>query len=129
MILDYWLNDGVERTLSNGKKVFGESKRYVLGDYHKEKFNVKAIEKKISDLRSDYGSKNDLTWNVDIVAGEKLKKRKLYDTQLGEIQRATFNDAIKSFFEANCPQIDKPCLLYTSPSPRDGLLSRMPSSA
>ena len=25
--------------------------------------------------------------------------------------------------------IDKPCLLYTSPSPRDGLLSRMPSSA
>ena len=25
------------------------------------------------------------------------------------------------------PQV--PCLLYTSPSPRDGLLSRMPSSA
>ena len=25
--------------------------------------------------------------------------------------------------------IDIPCLLYTSPSPRDGLLSRMPSSA
>ena len=28
----------------------------------------------------------------------------------------------------NCPP-NKPCLLYTSPSPRDGLLSRMPSSA
>ena len=26
-------------------------------------------------------------------------------------------------------QINKACLLYTSPSPRDGLLSRMPSSA
>ena len=26
-------------------------------------------------------------------------------------------------------QCFKPCLLYTSPSPRDGLLSRMPSSA
>ena len=25
--------------------------------------------------------------------------------------------------------IPMPCLLYTSPSPRDGLLSRMPSSA
>ena len=25
--------------------------------------------------------------------------------------------------------VPKPCLLYTSPSPRDGLLSRMPSSA
>ena len=27
------------------------------------------------------------------------------------------------------PSIYSPCLLYTSPSPRDGLLSRMPSSA
>ena len=26
-------------------------------------------------------------------------------------------------------QASTPCLLYTSPSPRDGLLSRMPSSA
>ena len=31
-----------------------------------------------------------------------------------------FNEAINNI---------KPCLLYTSPSPRDGLLSRMPSSA
>ena len=27
------------------------------------------------------------------------------------------------------PDLDAACLLYTSPSPRDGLLSRMPSSA
>ena len=27
------------------------------------------------------------------------------------------------------PPAPQPCLLYTSPSPRDGLLSRMPSSA
>ena len=27
------------------------------------------------------------------------------------------------------PQPPESCLLYTSPSPRDGLLSRMPSSA
>ena len=30
---------------------------------------------------------------------------------------------------ASWPDVDKGCLLYTSPSPRDGLLSRMPSSA
>ena len=29
----------------------------------------------------------------------------------------------------NCLKNDNICLLYTSPSPRDGLLSRMPSSA
>ena len=34
-------------------------------------------------------------------------------------------------YEIFDPELDdyRPCLLYTSPSPRDGLLSRMPSSA
>ena len=31
--------------------------------------------------------------------------------------------------EESLNQLNKSCLLYTSPSPRDGLLSRMPSSA
>ena len=31
--------------------------------------------------------------------------------------------------EAGIFQLSPDCLLYTSPSPRDGLLSRMPSSA
>ena len=31
--------------------------------------------------------------------------------------------------EEELEQLKKDCLLYTSPSPRDGLLSRMPSSA
>ena len=34
-------------------------------------------------------------------------------------------DVDQAFFRAD----PKDCLLYTSPSPRDGLLSRMPSSA
>ena len=36
--------------------------------------------------------------------------------------------AIETAKDANMPK-DNICLLYTSPSPRDGLLSRMPSSA
>ena len=32
-------------------------------------------------------------------------------------------------YGADLSAISKTCLLYTSPSPRDGLLSRMPSSA
>ena len=40
---------------------------------------------------------------------------------------------VKKKANVNTPQYDyakaKDCLLYTSPSPRDGLLSRMPSSA
>ena len=33
------------------------------------------------------------------------------------------------YFREQLSGITVPCLLYTSPSPRDGLLSRMPSSA
>ena len=42
-------------------------------------------------------------------------------------------DPLKQFREMNFGALSdsdpKACLLYTSPSPRDGLLSRMPSSA
>ena len=38
---------------------------------------------------------------------------------------------VKFLYEVNTEtrKLIKSCLLYTSPSPRDGLLSRMPSSA
>ena len=40
------------------------------------------------------------------------------------------NFEIKSLFATDSPsKIGKVCLLYTSPSPRDATLSRMPSSA
>ena len=44
---------------------------------------------------------------------------------LGETEDGGVN--IKGSASTNA--LDRACLLYTSPSPRDGLLSRMPSSA
>ena len=38
-------------------------------------------------------------------------------------------DPIARLSEPGAPYLFGTCLLYTSPSPRDGLLSRMPSSA
>ena len=35
----------------------------------------------------------------------------------------------KNFWDITEDSLDKSCLLYTSPSPRDRVLSRMPSSA
>ena len=35
----------------------------------------------------------------------------------------------KNFWQITEDSLDKSCLLYTSPSPRDRVLSRMPSSA
>ena len=39
------------------------------------------------------------------------------------------HSGIKKYLREQEKDIDHSCLLYTSPSPRDGLLSRMPSSA
>ena len=44
-----------------------------------------------------------------------------YDERLLENRMITESSVIGTIY--------KDCLLYTSPSPRDGLLSRMPSSA
>ena len=41
---------------------------------------------------------------------------------------AAFSEA-EPVVQSADPELPYPCLLYTSPSPRDGLLSRMPSSA
>ena len=40
-----------------------------------------------------------------------------------------FAYALNPFYRQICEALGLNCLLYTSPSPRDGLLSRMPSSA
>ena len=48
------------------------------------------------------------------------------DTKLVILDVATAGEDDKIYLLV---RLEKPCLLYTSPSPRDGLLSRMPSSA
>ena len=47
---------------------------------------------------------------------------------VGRGSRGWENHSIETFLEAAHAWAES-CLLYTSPSPRDGLLSRMPSSA
>ena len=70
--------------------------------------------------------------SVEITASENAK-------ELIEVAEYLLLDRLKTFSEkyleqetltsSNCMSIYYFCLLYTSPSPRDGLLSRMPSSA
>ena len=55
-----------------------------------------------------------------------------YSVASTEDQTAIFGgwSSFLNYFDSSLPfQLSFICLLYTSPSPRDGLLSRMPSSA
>ena len=87
-------------------------------------------QKEIRMTMSDYDQwrKDNPDWDKDWNAGvanlgevgeiyDKLKK-----THPG------WNDVLHKASKAPRSNV-RPCLLYTSPSPRDGLLSRMPSSA
>ena len=53
------------------------------------------------------------------------------ETVYGLAGNAYSNTSVKKIFKLKKRPSNNPliCLLYTSPSPRDGLLSRMPSSA
>ena len=56
----------------------------------------------------------------------------LYDTERGLLADALYSQIdIHAEYGGVVPELASRdhCLLYTSPSPRDGLLSRMPSSA
>ena len=105
--IDWEKSSGWKR-LKDGTVIWGESKRYILGNYDKKNFNVRHIENKIAELRKLYGNPNNLTWDKDIHAGEQLLKRGVYAAQLEELKNYTINQVVESFFINGCPKILKP---------------------
>ena len=77
-------------------------------------------------FHSDVVSKfiNSIMYDGKRSIAEKI----LYDA-LDKIKTKNNEDPLKIFNTAISNVKPNICLLYTSPSPRDGLLSRMPSSA
>ena len=69
---------------------------------------------------------------------EELKER-IHDLLKINVEHQNLNAELRKdvkylqeraqFYEEQCEQLKKDCLLYTSPSPRDVEESRMPSSA
>ena len=66
-----------------------------------------------------YKSRNDLSKAIECFEKASNKAREAGDRT---IER-------NAYFQLGIAYNSRSCLLYTSPSPRDGLLSRMPSSA
>ena len=62
-------------------------------------------------------------WGIDFIHGANTPILRVFIDAVGG---ATIEDCEKISKDLN---YELPCLLYTSPSPRDATLSRMPSSA
>ena len=63
---------------------------------------------------------------MELALVKTLLSREFYDEHKGvRCPERIFSKDVRKIKQA----LDTACLLYTSPSPRDGLLARMPSSA
>ena len=90
-------------------------------------------------LLSKYGLKElslfvneDDNLNINYFHSKKMEEEKLRPRLGGQLKdKADLDAEVQQLIEAAKKSITQLhiCLLYTSPSPRDGLLSRMPSSA
>ena len=65
----------------------------------------------------------------ETVLGQEFKAALDQEMEDGKLDEALTAIGILGWALASNTVLDIFCLLYTSPSPRDGLLSRMPSSA
>ena len=71
---------------------------------------------------------DDTLWdNKSTIINAEIKTREWIEDRVGTIEWGDLNDFLQ--LRETLIKKDRSCLLYTSPSPRDGLLSRMPSSA
>ena len=103
----------------------GKTEKAVFAKLSTEKVEL-ASAKELNQLYKQIDRKIDsIKSNADkgVKANQTLRKAM-------ENGRSTVKDFRSSItdVEADIQRLDS-CLLYTSPSPRDGLLSRMPSSA
>ena len=96
---------------------------------------AKAVEA-AKAAQAEYLVAPDVTAPKESQPKESQTKKRKSDTQLekrrakrGLQGNATSQPEPAPLLEPSCRAVAGACLLYTSPSPRDGLLSRMPSSA
>ena len=123
--------------------------RISIDDFYKTRKERISLSKRIHPMLLTRGVPGTHDINLMLSFFKKVKRKKFVRLKL-----PTFNKAIDDRFKKdmwynlkskpdviifegwcvgaksqNLKKLKKPCLLYTSPSPRDGLLSRMPSSA
>ena len=105
-----------------------KNETYFYAGDSKEEFKDKAAKKKENKKKKAKGVEGSTdvpNFPQDQVSEEAWQRKE------GKNKSGGLNEKGRKSYERANPGSDlkRPCLLYTSPSPRDGLLSRMPSSA
>ena len=117
----------------NMKLYYGEPSRHHNKTEKKEKFKEQRYDKiltpnKLSEFIIDIETGSFVTeW--DVLAKTKSNQVQSKTSAYKNIEKSQKKKVVNSESFNYAPADYNDCLLYTSPSPRDGLLSRMPSSA
>ena len=128
--MDATLSYGLPRinqsgTLLEGISLWGELKKDLTEDAIKErarKLCKWSIARGTLGIRSHVDVSGDNLMAVEALLDVKEEMKDFLDIQLVAFPQ-------DGLYRAKCLNNLKTCLLYTSPSPRDATLSRMPSSA
>ena len=85
---------------------------------------VKSHEAMASAMKNVTGAMIRMNKTVNVPAMQKIMADFEKEQEIANMTQEMMGESLDEVMEE-----DGDCLLYTSPSPRDGLLSRMPSSA
>ena len=95
--------------------------------------NLSEEQSKVKDLNLQLTDKNkiilDTARDLKRTSLENIRQKKLNANIVANLQKEVDGSEKQLVEEREKVKDLLACLLYTSPSPRDGLLSRMPSSA
>ena len=139
------------KILLSGKKGSGKSTlayhliNYILSENEEYKYNLKnfCINKDNKSYKLLQNNSHPNFYLIDLLTEKKSIDVGQIREMINYTNKSTFNNMARFILIDNTENLNKnsvnallkiieepnDCLLYTSPSPRDGLLSRMPSSA
>ena len=104
-------------------KSFEESKKVAICilDAGLKDDQKKILSEKVDEIKS-------AEWDIE-VPGYKVKGKEWLKSQVSRAFLPKYFPDYEKYLWIDCDAWVNDCLLYTSPSPRDATLSRMPSSA
>ena len=94
--IQFWLNDGIERTNKKGQKIYGQSITYRLGKYS-QKFGVEECDTELKDLFHTHTDKESGLWIKNPNETRKNKKRIVEKPDTTQAKGYTINEVIEAY--------------------------------